>query len=148
MFDFLKNLFGGGEAAGSSTGEIRPETAAAALMVEAALADGVYANVEEARIAGILEKAFELGADEARTVLEEAEDLAERAVDHHRFTRVVKHLPREKRVALMEHLWAVALADGERDHAEDSLLRRLGPLLAISDRERAEARQRAEAREH
>jgi uncharacterized tellurite resistance protein B-like protein len=49
-------------------------------------------------------------------------------------------------MVMMTHLWSVALADGERDAHEDALLRRLAPLLALSDRDRAEARQAAESR--
>ena len=44
----------------------------------------------------------------------------------------------------MEALWEVALADGERDEEEDSLLRLLANLLGVSDRDSALARQRVE----
>jgi uncharacterized tellurite resistance protein B-like protein len=39
-------------------------------------------------------------------------------------------------------LWEVAYADGVLDPLEDSLLRRVGGLIDVSDHERGEAKQR------
>lgn len=147
MFDTLKSLFSSDDREPIARA-IEPATAAAALMVEAALADGVYAKAEEEKIVRLLKSGFDLDEEQARATASQAKNLVEHAVDHHRFTRVVKDLPKPDRLRVMEDLWAVVLADEERTHEEDSLLRRLGPLLALSDRERAEARQRAQARKH
>ncbi len=144
MIKALKALFSGTEEAAGANAEITAELAAAVLMVEAAMSDGVYANVEHDEILNVLVTSFNLERAEADAILQKAEDLADQAVDHHRFTRVVKMLDHDRRVQIMTDLWKVALADGERDAHEDMLLRRLAPLLALSDRERAEARQAAE----
>ena len=144
MIKALKALFAGTEEKTGADEEITAELAAAALMVEAAMSDGVYANVEHDEIIKVLIASFKLDAEAAEAVLNKAEDLADRAVDHHRFTKVVKMLDHDRRMQIMTDLWRVALADGERDAHEDMLLRRLAPLLALSDRERAEARQAAE----
>ena len=48
----------------------------------------------------------------------------------------------EERVELIEMLWEVAYAYGVLDEYEDSLLRRVGGLIYVPDRERGEARQR------
>jgi uncharacterized tellurite resistance protein B-like protein len=144
MIKALKTLFSGTEADAGADGEITAELAAAALMVEAAMSDGVYADVEHDEILKVLVSSFNLDADKAEAVLKQAEDLAEQAVDHHRFTKVVKTLDHDQRMQIMTDLWSVALADGERDAHEDMLLRRLAPLLALSDKERALARQAAE----
>lgn len=144
MFDTLKRWLNPEPTV--THAEIEPRIAAAALLVEAALADGIYADVEENSIRQILGKTFALDAEEARRVLTLAEELAEDAADHHRFTKVVKAcLPRADRIALIENMWAVALADGEKSPLEDSFIRRVAPLLAVSDRERVFARSRAEA---
>ena len=144
MIKALKSLFSGRTDKTDDTPDITAELATAALMVEAAMSDGVYANVEHDEIVKALTKSFDLEPEKAEAVLKQAEDLAEQAVDHHRFTKVVKMLDHEKRMQIMTDLWSVALADGEKDAHEDQLLRRLSPLLALSDRERAEARQAAE----
>lgn len=145
MFDTLKRLFGSDPA--EAHPEIDPHVAATALLVEAALADGIYADCEQDQIRSILSGAF--GMDESKTekVLTQAEELAETAIDHHRFTKVVKTcLDKQERTALLEQLWLVVLADGERSPFEDAFIRRIAPLLAVDDRERAFSRSRAEAR--
>ena len=144
MLNALKSLLGRKEEVDGNQTALTPEVAAAVLMVEAALADGAFDRMERDSILHALGDAFELDRDGARSVLDQAEPMAREAVDHHRFTRVVKDgLSEAKRVRLMEDLWAVVLADGERDEREDALMRRLAPLLAVSDRDSAEARRRA-----
>lgn len=145
MFDAIKKLMTGGASAETHS-ELDPHVAAAALLVEAALADGIYADVEAEKIGMILKSAFGLDDEAASAMQEKAEDLAENAADHHQFTKVVKAcLPASERVALVEQMWAVAMADGEKSPFEDSFIRRIAPLLAVDDRERVLARSRAEA---
>ncbi len=145
MFEALKKMMrGNGQA--ETRSELDPHVAATALLVEAALSDGIYAEIEAEEIHHILMAAFKLEAEDAARMLARAETLAENAADHHQFTKVVKScLPGPERIALVEHLWRVALADGEKSHLEDSFIRRVAPLLAVSDRERVLARSRAEA---
>ena len=145
MFDTLRSFFAPTEA------DLRPETdphvAACTLLVEAALADGIYADCEQDQIRTILGSAFGLSEARVAFVLEQGEELAESAVDHHRFTKVVKAcLSRQERISLVEQLWLVALADGEKSPFEDAFIRRIGPLLAVEDRDRIFARTRAEAK--
>ena len=100
--------------------------------------------MEEAEILRVLRTGFDLSEKASKALLAEAETLAENAVDHHRFTQVVKTLPHDQRVAIMSDLWRVVLADGVKDAHEDALIRRLAPLLGLSDRDRALARQAVE----
>lgn len=144
MLDALKRLFAAERP--KAHPELDPQVAAAALLVEAALSDGVYAQIEEKQIRAILMATFDLDEARAEQIHSEAEDLAEAAVDHYRFTKVVKAcLPKAQRVSLIEHLWAVALSDGEKSPFEESFIRTVAPLLAVDDRERVFARSRAEA---
>ncbi|WP_417483145.1 TerB family tellurite resistance protein [Maricaulis sp.] len=145
MFDKLKQMFAGTPVVPRP--ELDPHVAATTLLVEAALADGIYADCEQDQIKSILAAAFQLDAQAVDRVLDQAEELAEAAVDHHRFTKVVKAcLTEQERVALIEQLWMVSLADGEKSPFEDAFVRRVAPLLGIADRERIFARTRAEAR--
>ena len=143
MFDAIKKMLSGGGDGPGDEGPSR-ELAAAVLMVQAALADRDFSAQEREKIGLILRAGFKLDDAQADAVLAEAEDLADRAVGHHRYTQVVKDMPLEHRKIFMTHLWMVALADGKKDDAEDSLLRRLSPLLALSDRDRTDARRDAE----
>jgi len=143
--EIIKKIFGGTDS--DPRPEIDPHVAATALLVEAALADGIYADCEQDVITETLQAAFGMTEARAAEVLDKAEELAESAVDHHRFTKVVKTcLSEQERIGLIEHLWSVALADGEKSPFEDAFLRRISPLLGVSDRERVFARSRAEAK--
>lgn len=145
MIKGLKALFGAG-AAQTARAEVTPREAAAALLVETALADHHFSEMERARIAQALRSAFELSADEAESLVAKGEALAHRAVDHYRFTKVVKEkMSVEEREALVEQLWRVAMADGGNTADEDAFIRRICPLLAVDDRARVLARKRAEA---
>ncbi|MFN4023549.1 MAG: TerB family tellurite resistance protein [Hyphomonas sp.] len=123
------------------------EKAIAALLVEAALVDGVYVNIESDMIAEILLEVFDFDADKADAVLAEAEALAEEAVGSHQFTRHAKKLPIAERVTIIEAIYRVIFADGERSDMEDAYVRHVAGLLHVDDVHRAEARRRAEARQ-
>ena len=71
------------------------------------------------------------------------EILEKEAPDTVRFTRAIKDaVPYVDRVGVIEALWQIALADGERDAEEDALLRLVVNLLGVSDVESAAARKR------
>jgi len=144
MFNSLKRFFAGD--AGGSEDAIDPHEAAAALLVEAALADGIYANMESDMIAMILLESFDFDAGRADALLRRGEFLAEGAVGAHQFTRHVKRLAITQRVAVIEGLYRVALADGDRCRYEDAFVRHVASLLHVDDVARAGARREAEAR--
>ena len=143
MMNALKNFF---RQKTPAEKPMDPQVAAAALLVEAALSDGVYVNIESDMIAEILLEAFKFDADKADAVLAEGEALAEEAVGSHQFTKHVKKLPVEEQVSIIEGLYRVALADGEKSDIEDAYIRHVASLLHIDDISRAQARQAAEKR--
>ena len=64
-----------------------------------------------------------------------------------RFARAIKDaVPYEERLAVIEALWQVALADGARDGAEDALVRMVSSMLGVTDQDSAMARQRMQSR--
>ncbi|HCX11211.1 MAG TPA: hypothetical protein DHU81_12915, partial [Hyphomonas sp.] len=137
MMNTLKNLF---RQKTPAERPMDPQVAAAALLVEAALSDGVYVNIESDMIAEILLEAFKFDADKADAVLAEGEALAEEAVGSHQFTKHVKKLPIAERISIIEGLYRVALADGEKSDIEDAYIRHVASLLHIDDISRAQAR--------
>ncbi|MEO0982604.1 MAG: TerB family tellurite resistance protein [Pseudomonadota bacterium] len=126
--------------------DVDPHVAAAALFAEASLLDGVYAEIESDRVKQILMEAFDLNEVRAEQVILEGEAAAEEAVDAHRFTKRVKLLPLAQREKVIEGLYYVALADGERCKFEDAFIRHVASLLHIADVRRAHAKQSAEQR--
>lgn len=118
-----------------------------ALLVRIARSDGHYAEEEVRRIDRILSARYALSPFEATALRREAEALEGEAPDTVRFTRAIKDaVPYEEREAVIEALWEVVLADGERDHEEDALLRLVANLLGVNDRDSNLARQRVEAK--
>jgi len=125
-----------------------PETEAhlalAALLVRLARSDGDYSAVEVTRIDRVLARRHALTPAAASALRAEAEALEAEAPDTVRFTRALKDaVPLEGRADLVQAMWSIALADGQRDQHEDQLMRLVSNLLGLSDRDSALARQRA-----
>lgn len=123
------------------------QEAVAAILVEAARSDEVYDEAEKAAIDRILATRYALSAEEAAKLRATGEEAQAAASDLVRFTQAVKRaVPHEERVAVIEAVWEVAYADGERDHTESALVRRLAGLLYVPDRDAGAARKRVEAK--
>jgi uncharacterized tellurite resistance protein B-like protein len=145
MFDEIKAWLEGSPADRKSAagGIDEVQLAAAALLVEAAHVDADFDPRERAAVDRILERHFKLSPAAARRLFESAEHVNEAAAQLFRFTRIINdRFALEQRIELMEMLWEVVYADGAVDALEDTLLRRIGGLLYVPDRERGAARQR------
>ena len=151
MINRIKALFAdkgrssGPEADPHSHDEL--QLAAAALLVEAATLDGHYGETEQAAIDKLLREKFALKDEEARSLHDLAVTEQSEANQLLGFTRAIKdRYSLEERIELIEMIWEVVYADGELHDYEANLLRRLGGLLYVSDRERGDARKRVLAR--
>ncbi len=115
-----------------------------ALLVRIARSDNDYADTEMARIDRISAERYGLSPFEAAGLRARAEDLEAEAPDTVRFTRAIKEaIAYDDRLAVVQAMWSVALADGQRTGEEDSLLRLVVSLLGVSDVDSARARQKA-----
>ena len=123
------------------------DLAAAALLVEAARADGRFGAEERKVIEHLLRDRLGVEPGHAATLLAEAEQASAAASDWQGFTRVLIDAHDEPaRVELIEMLWEVVEADGQVDMLEAALMRRLPALLYVPDRVSFQARQRARVR--
>ncbi len=117
--------------------------ALAALLVRLARADGTYTVTEQSRIDRVLAAREGLSAAAATALRAEAELLETEAPDTVRFTRALKDaVPLAERISLIEALWSIAVADGNRADEEDQMLRLVTNLLGVSDVDSGLARQR------
>lgn len=138
--DFLRRLTA---AAPAPLPDADARIALAALLVRVAKSDGDYAATEIARIDRVLAARYGLNAVEAARLRATAEALEHEAPDTVRFTRAIKDaIPHDDRLAVIEALWEVVLADGEREEHEMALLRLVAPMLGITDQDSAIARRR------
>jgi uncharacterized tellurite resistance protein B-like protein len=147
MFESFKTLFFGdcGSAHGTAKDDVR--LAAAALLVEAALADGTLDGDEELLILRLLGERFGLSEDGAKALLTQARALQEQSNQLFPFTKViVEKFEPPQRTTVIEMLWEVVYAHGQMHDYGASLIRRIAGLLFVSDHDSGAARQRAMAR--
>jgi len=117
--------------------------AVAGLLVAAAHADHAYEEAERVQIEKVLALRYALKPEEASKLRADGEAAEAAATDIFRFTSLIKQsVPHEERAAVLEALWRVVLADGQREMHEDTLMRRVTDLLGLDNRDSAEARQR------
>ncbi len=141
MLARLKDLFANGAPRRHSKDELR--VAAAALLAEAARLDGRIEPREREAIERVLARRFDLSADEAADLAKEGEVAAEESIQLFGFTRVInRDWPVDERAELFEMIYEVIYADESLHDYEANLMRRLGELIYLTDRERGEARQR------
>ncbi len=141
MLARLKDLFANAEPRRHNRDELR--VAAAALLAEAARLDGHIEPRERAAIERVLARRFELSPDEAAELANEGEAAAEDSIQLFGFTRVInRDWPVDERSELFEMIYEVIYADETLHDYEANLMRRLGELIYLTDRERGEARQR------
>ncbi len=143
MLDRLRDLFTAGGRRPGLAGTGDKALAAAALLIEVAAIDGSVAAEERLAVEQVLARHFSLPAETVASLVAEGEKAQAGANQLLRFTRTIKdRFDEAERVALMELLWEVVLADGVIDHLEANLMRRLAGLIYVTDQDSGRARQR------
>lgn len=138
--DFLKRL---SDPAPAKMPDTDARLALTALLVRVARSDNDYSSAERAHIQDIITARYALAPAERDALLANAETLETEAPDTVRFTRAIKEaVAYDDRLAVVEALWKVVLADGTRASEEDALLRLVVNLLGITDVDSANARKR------
>jgi len=131
MFSKLKALF----AEESKEPEKKEHTialAVTALMVEIMQADDEVDASEHQAIFTAIEKRFDLSHAEVETLIEDATDAQNKAMDLHQFTSlIIDHYSTEERIDILKELWLTAMADGEIDSYEEHLIRRIAKLIGV-----------------
>ncbi len=142
---FLRDLFA--REAPRRHGAHELHVAAGALLIEAALLDGHFDARERDAIGKVLRERFSLAEDEVAELMAAAEARAGESTQLFEFTRVIaRHFAEAERIELIEMLCEVMYADGTLHDLEAGMLRHLGQLLYVTDRDRGEARKRVLAR--
>lgn len=117
--------------------------ACAFLFLEIAHLDGDLGEDESIKIRDLLTRKFSLAPDVSDRLYTEAQNRHRDMVEIHGFTHEIKSsFEEEERVELVEMLWEVAYTDGKLHDYEANLMRRLGGLLHVTDRQIGDARKR------
>jgi len=119
--------------------------ATAVLLVEIARADFVVEAAERERLCQLLQQQFQLSDSELDALLEEAEADADRLVSIQHITRLMnEHYDHTMKRRVVEMMWQLVYADGEKSHYEEHLIRQVADLLYLSQGEFIQARHLAE----
>ncbi len=125
----------------------RQQVAVAALLVEASRLDGHYDAVEQGTIVRLLRDMLKLPPEQARQLLSIAEARQANTYNNWVFCEAIKKgfTPAE-RLAAVQDLWEVALADGKLHRMETMMIDAVAKQLEIPPADAAKAKAEAEKR--
>jgi uncharacterized tellurite resistance protein B-like protein len=146
MFESFRNFiseFVDGEKHPSNFEDNDYRLSAAALLVHAAVIDGEISPSERDRLHAVIKQGLGLDDETTNELITKATAAEQESVDLYHFTRVLnRSLDEPGRARVIEMMWEIVYADGQRDELEDNLLWRAADLLGVSPRERIELRRR------
>jgi uncharacterized tellurite resistance protein B-like protein len=106
--------------------------ATAAVLLDIAYADGTFSPSEDGNVAGFLARRFQLSDDDARELLEAADEIRRKTVDHFALTHYIrKNSPLAERVDIVKTMWRLVYSDGTLTDYEGYLVRKLADLLGL-----------------
>lgn len=106
--------------------------AAAALLIEVMMTDGVVTADEETKICSLLRDQLGVPTADIEDLLSLARTEVEAATSLYQFTALINaHFSAEKKYQLMRQLWLVAFADGALDKYEEGLIRHIAELIHV-----------------
>jgi len=122
---------------------VRVPLAAAVLLLEIAHADGEVTPEEKAVIRQQLQERFDLDPETRSELIQLAEETRRKSVDLHEFTMQINHnFSQPEKEQIIESFWQLAFADGHLDAYEEAMMRQLGHLIGLSQRQLIDAKLR------
>jgi uncharacterized tellurite resistance protein B-like protein len=122
------------------------DLATAVLLIEVSKADFEQDEAELDMIRNLLLKHLSLPENELDTLLQNAHEEADRLVSLQHITRLMnEQLDQRGKVRVIELMWKVVYADGEKHHYEEHLMRQISDLLYVEHADFIQARLQAEA---
>lgn len=108
------------------------QLAIAALLVEVAMADHQFSDVELRKLRRILQSKFSLSEDELTELIQLAKSETHHATSLHQFTQLVNHhCNADEKFKLMTAMWEMAYSDGDLDKYEDYTIRKVADLIYV-----------------
>ena len=146
MFESFKSFiaeFVDGEKHPDQFAEDDYRLAAAAMLVHAAAIDGEMSQSERDKLHAVIKQRFALDDATTDELITKATAAEHEAVDLYHFTHLLNRaLDEDGRAKIVEMMWEIVYADGQRDELEDNLIWRAADLLGVSANERIALRRR------
>jgi uncharacterized tellurite resistance protein B-like protein len=106
--------------------------ATAAILLDIAHADGTFHPAEDGNMTGFLSSRFQLSAEDTKELVEAADEIRRKTVDHFALTHYIrKNTPLAERIDIVKTLWRLALSDGTLSEYETYLVRKIADLLGL-----------------
>ena len=146
MFELFKSFiteFVDGEKHPDQFAEDDYRLAAAAMLVHAAAIDGEMSQSERDKLHAVIKQRFALDDATTDELITKATAAEHESVDLYHFTHQLNRaLDDDGRAKIVEMMWEIVYADGQRDELEDNLIWRAADLLGVSANERIALRRR------
>ena len=113
------------------------------MLVHAAAIDGEMSQSERDKLHAVIMQRFALDDATTDELITKATAAEHEAVDLYHFTHQLNRaLDEDGRAKIVEMMWEIVYADGQRDELEDNLIWRAADLLGVSAHERIALRRR------
>jgi uncharacterized tellurite resistance protein B-like protein len=108
------------------------QLAVAALLVEIAMADHQFSEIEANKLQQLLTKKFSLTPNEIAELIDLAKSESNHATSLHQFTQIVNsQCSQDDKFRLIKAMWEIAYADGDLDKYEDYMIRKVADLIYV-----------------
>jgi len=144
---FFDTLFSQADTSESSEiNEHQRQLITATLLIEVSKADFDQDDVELNHISQLLKSHFSLSQTEVSTLISLAQQHSDKVTSLQHLTRELNEtLTQQDKITIIEMMWQVVYADGEKDHYEEYLMRQVADLLYVSHEHFIKARFKAES---
>ena len=133
MFERLKGVFAREQNSDVEMENTTVPLAAAMLLLEVAWADHELEDRELEQVKVALESMYEIDQDQGSEIVDRARADHEKSTGVFPFTRLLnERLDRSERKALLVHLWRVANFEGDKEHYEEHVIRKITDLLYLN----------------
>ena len=133
MFERLKGVFAQEPISAGETENTTVPLAAAMLLLEVAWADHELEDRELEQVKVALDSMYEIDQDQVAEIIDRARADHKDSTGVFPFTRLLnERLDRSERIALLVHLWRVANFEGDKEHYEEHVIRRITDLLYLN----------------
>ena len=115
--------------------------ATAAVLLDIGYADGTLTPDESGDLVTYLKRAFALSEDDATDLVNAAQEIRNRTIDHFAMTNFIrKNATLEERVEIVRTMWRMVYSDGKLTDYENYLVRKLADLLGLEHHVMIEAK--------
>lgn len=147
MFEFLKKVLQPQEESVKKADDnlFKLQVSVCVLLVDIAKIDGDFSDDEKSKITSILTNSFQLEEKDVPGMIRKAEEFLRKDDSIYDFTQVINNsLNNEDKYELLKNLWRLVYVDKNKDMYEEHLVKKIGGLLDLDNRDVIAARMNVE----